>query len=484
MATFRVLVIDDNPYALQTIEGALAGTGYEVETAQNGLDGLAKAAANVPDAILLDLLMPGIDGLEVLRRLREDAVLSEVPVIVVTSLDERPARIDALRAGADDFIGKPVDIAELRARLGTLAKLNRFRRLAAERARLAWVAEGSRDGILLLRPDGTTTWTNESARRLLGLPSPPRDTDVPFLSRALELYEAVPPHSFDGWLDGRPGQEDAFLVRPGTRSAPPLWLRTEILDAGHATLSVRLRDVTATVESFRDGWSVAGALQHKLRTPLNGILGTLEALSGEEPDRSPEDLAEWLALVREAASRLRGHILDLADFGARLTSPDPGDGCAAGEILAAANRAAALAGVAGGVKAEGLAGTPDVLPVSSARLESVFFELFRNSVRAHPDGRPAIELRLFGSDGGVVLEVLDDGVRLPPEVLSRLWAPLYQFEVRSTGEAPGTGLGLTYVALVVSESGGTVKITNREPGPGIQVTFRFHRQQPGRGETP
>lgn len=480
MATFRVLVIDDNPYALQTIVGALAGTGYEVETAQNGLDGLAKAAANVPDTILLDLLMPGIDGLEVLRRVRQDEVLSEVPVIVVTSLDERPARIDALRAGADDFIGKPVDIAELRARLGTLAKLNRFRRLAAERARLAWVAEGSRDGILLLRPDGTITWTNETARRLLGLPSPPRDAGVAFLPRALELYEAVPPQSFDGWLDGRPGKEDAFLVRPGTRSAPPLWLRTEILDAGQATLSVRLRDVTATVESFRDAWSVAGALQHKLRTPLNGILGSLEALSDEEPDRTPEDLAEWLALVREAASRLRGHILDLADFGARLASPDPGAGCAAGDVRTAANRAATLAGVEGGVVTAGVTGAPYVLPLSPARLESVLFELFRNSVRAHPLGRPAVELRLFRSDRGVVLEVLDDGIHLPPEVLSRLWTPLYQFEASTTGEAPGTGLGLTFVALVVSESGGNVEITNREPGPGIQVSFRF-RQQTGDG---
>jgi len=237
--------------------------------------------------------------------------------------------------------------------------------------------------------------------------------------------------------------------------------------------------VTATVGSFRDAWSVAGALQHKLRTPLNGILGSLEALSEEEPDRTAQEMAEWLALVREAARRLRGHILDLAEFGARLASSDPGEGSAGDDVREAAIRAAALAGVEGGVDTEGLAAFPGTLPISSARLESVLFELFRNSVRAHPRTCPSIALRLSRTEDGIALEVLDDGVHLPPEVLARLWTPLYQFEARSTGEAPGTGLGLTYVALVVSESGGVVRIANREPGPGIHVTLMFRQQGPG-----
>lgn len=473
MAAFRVLVIDDNPYALQTIEGALNGTGYQVETALSGAEGLEKAASSPPDAVLLDLLMPGIDGLEVLRRIREDPSLAEVPVIVVTSLDERPARIEALKAGADDFIGKPVNVPELRARLGTLAKLNRFRRLAAERARLSWLAEGSRDGILLLRHDGKTSWTNEAARRLLCLPAPPKDTGQPFVERALALYEPVPPRALDELAGGAAGKPGCFLVRPACGSTPPLWLHVEILDAGQAALSVRLRDVTATVDSFRDAWSVGGTLQHKLRTPLSGILGTLEELCARGAGQSPEELRARLDLARQAADRLRGHLLDLADFGLRLTTPDHGEGASAEGIRQAAERAAALAGAPQGVSRVRVEDGTGSLPISLPRLESILFELFRNSVRAHPEGSPSLELDLRAARGGLALTVSDDGVRLPPEALSGLWRPLYQLDGGVTGEATGTGLGLTYVALVAAEAGGSLHLCNRDPGPGVEVELRF-----------
>jgi len=131
-----VLIIDDEPAAREGLEALLAGENYQLELAVNGLDGLAKAAQVAPDVILLDVMMPGMDGYEVCRRLRADPQLGEVPILMITALDDREARLEGIRAGADDFIAKPYDSVELTARLQSLTRLNRF--AACWRSVSAW----------------------------------------------------------------------------------------------------------------------------------------------------------------------------------------------------------------------------------------------------------------------------------------------------------------------------------------------------------
>lgn len=89
--------------------------------------------ADLPDLILLDVLLPDIDGIEICRRVRAEPLLAEVPVIMITTLNDSDARLNSLKAGADDFITKPVDLIELRARVGSILRLNRYRRLLDER---------------------------------------------------------------------------------------------------------------------------------------------------------------------------------------------------------------------------------------------------------------------------------------------------------------------------------------------------------------
>ncbi len=483
ISAFRVLLIDDNPYALQTVQSALAGTGYDVETATNGADGLEKAARTPPDVILLDLVMPGMSGIEVLKRLRASPVLAEVSIVVVTSLDDRASRLEALGAGADEFLGKPISVPELRARLRTLSKVNRYRRLADERARLTWLAEGSEDGILLLRPDGTTAWTNEAARRLLGLPAPPADAGVSFLERALALYVASPEDAFAGWPPPFAERIDRHLVRPGTAAAAPLWLRVDLFDGGTDGTSICLRDVTPAVSSFRDSWTIGHVLGHKLRTPLNGILGALDVISHDRQTLAPGELDEWVAEMTSQSDRLRQHVLDLLTFSQQTAFIGPEEPCAAAALPGIARRAADLAGIETPVTVTGLGegGGDAPFPLSASRLEPVLFELFRNSLRAHPEGQPSLLLCLRRPEGGgVCLDVLDDGVHLPPEALKSLWRPGYQLEARPTGELPGTGLGLAYVALLVAEAGGSVRLENRSDGPGVRVEIRMRET----GSTP
>ena len=103
--------------------------------AANGAAALEEATRKAPDVILLDVMMPQMDGFEVCRHLRLDPLLAEVAIILVTALEDRPSRLRGLEVGADDFISKPVDVIELRTRIRNVVRLNRYRKLLQERAK-------------------------------------------------------------------------------------------------------------------------------------------------------------------------------------------------------------------------------------------------------------------------------------------------------------------------------------------------------------
>src|SRR5690349_15563274 len=112
-----ILIVDDEPIGRETLAALLHTQGYQLEFASGGAEALSQAAALQPDLILLDVMMPGIDGFEVCRRVRADPAVAEVPIVLVTALDDRGARLEGIEAGADDFVTKPFDRTELRARI-------------------------------------------------------------------------------------------------------------------------------------------------------------------------------------------------------------------------------------------------------------------------------------------------------------------------------------------------------------------------------
>ncbi len=115
----RILVIDDDRKITAFLRRGLVHEGYEVEEAHGGEAGLAAAAATPPDLVVLDIMMPGIDGLEVCRRLRSD---SAVPILMLTARDEVADRVRGLEAGADDYLPKPFAFEELLARVRALLR--------------------------------------------------------------------------------------------------------------------------------------------------------------------------------------------------------------------------------------------------------------------------------------------------------------------------------------------------------------------------
>ncbi len=132
----RILIVDDEPVARITLEALLEQEPYELHFATNGVEGLALAASILPDVVLLDVMMPNLSGFEVCQVIRSTEALGEVPIVLITALDDRASKLAGFNAGADDFVSKPFDGMELLARLRGLTRLNRYRRIADQRRAL------------------------------------------------------------------------------------------------------------------------------------------------------------------------------------------------------------------------------------------------------------------------------------------------------------------------------------------------------------
>lgn len=130
----RVLVVDDTPQNVKLLADILGAKGFVAITAASGEEGLAKVAAEKPDIVLLDVMMPGLSGYEVCRRIRAEPATALLPVVLVTSLDPREERVKGIEAGADDFLPKPIQQAELLARVRSLLRIKTLQDEVARQA--------------------------------------------------------------------------------------------------------------------------------------------------------------------------------------------------------------------------------------------------------------------------------------------------------------------------------------------------------------
>jgi twitching motility two-component system response regulator PilH len=124
MPVKKILVVDDSPTDRQYMLETLAKRGYQVVTAENGEDAIVKAKAELPDLILMDVVMPGLNGYQATRQITRDDATKHIPVIMCTSKGAETDKIWGLRQGANDYLVKPVDPTQLLAKIAQLSAAN------------------------------------------------------------------------------------------------------------------------------------------------------------------------------------------------------------------------------------------------------------------------------------------------------------------------------------------------------------------------
>ena len=293
-----VLVVDDSAANRELIEACLAGVECQVRGAPDGMSALKAIQAAPPDLVLLDVQMPGMDGYEVCRRIKASSISRLIPVVMITALDRTADRIDALDAGADDYMSKPVDRVELVARVRSALRLKGvYDSLdSAEHVIFALAAAvEAKDPFT----EAHTQRVAESARRLgisLGIGGPDLDA----------LYRGGLIHDI-----GKIGVPDAILLKPGP------------LDAGELT-AMHLHPIIGAniVAPLRSGASLLPIIRHHHEhfdgngypdrlvgqsiprlARIVSVCDAFDALCNDRPYRPRKTPDEALAILRSGANR-------------------------------------------------------------------------------------------------------------------------------------------------------------------------------------
>lgn len=468
-----ILIVDDDPLSCETLEALLSCDGYQLEFVNNGAAGLARAAEIKPDVLLLDVMMPLLDGFEVCRRIRQDPFLEEMPVVLITSLDDEDSRLQGLEAGADDFISKPYNRSELRARLRTIVRLNRYRRLQTERARFAWIVDHAQDGYVILDDSDKIVYTNPQARLYLGIDAGVSVQSATFLEIARRQYSPQPETAWASWP--APVSGPRFLVRPETATAAAFWLQVECGPGGmYENLGrvIQLRNITEQVSSFRDIRKFHTMVEHKLRTPLAHLHMSLELLERRIARSGQEEAHKLIANALQGSVRLRAELDDVWQYIQAPVLAARGAGMALQQLQPLLGALCASLGVKKPALHISRESEQKRLTLSPSALELVLGELLENARKFHPRQDPAVEISVRPlSDAAVEICIQDDGITLSPQQLIWAWEPYVQGEKYLTGETSGMGLGLPLVSTVVWQVGGTAHLHNRSDQPGVVVSL-------------
>lgn len=467
----RVLVIDDDLAVRIRIADVVTGAGaFAVHEAEDGASGLEAAIALLPDLILLDIMMPGMSGFEVCLALRADPRTRELPVIVLSAAEESEAMVRALEAGADDFLRKPFSAVELRAKVKTVTKINRFRTLLAERDRFRWLFDHSLEPLIIADQQGCLSYANERARELFGSALEPGSDVATAVSRH---FRAEPADAWAAWRELRiPAGESFVIFHPDTDQIAARWYKVELhaLDGASPQTLLKFTNQTGNVRREIETFTFQHLISHKIRTPLNGIGPILSFLAASEELNCDEGTADLLRLARESTERLEQTLLAILDYQSALSgarnSARPTPPAPLSRILAAAAASAHL-------------DRRIVLPALAAEasqpqvLEVVLTELLENYAKFSFAAREGLQVSLQQSAQRWELRLFAPGPGLPPDVLAQLGRPYAQLERNFSGEIPGMGLGLATIRIHLRSLGGDIVFADHPDRTGLVTTLHL-----------
>ncbi len=483
-----VWIVDDSPLEAELVRRSLVSL-YHVEVFTDGASVIEQFANSPPpDAVILDWQMPGISGLEICRFLRSRPSTLSLPVLILTVHSETADLVRCLAAGADDFLSKPYNAAELSARIAALVRTKRMheRLESAERAVRALLMQLP-EAVISVDSGGRVTFVNLEAQRMLSA------APSALIGRA--LADVLPEFSFDreSPVDEHPRPLPDVIV--GDRIFAPAVRRYAGVDATDATLS--FRDVTSDrrheeergrlLASEREARAQAeeasrakdmflATVSHELRTPLNAILGwTRLVREGVFDDAKRDRALESVERNALAQQKLIEDILDVSriisgKLRLRSSSVDvPATIRAAADSVRPAADSKAIR-----VEMRLDGAIPSVLG-DEDRLQQIVWNLLSNAVKFTPRGGSiAVDAGVDGD--AIVVRVSDTGEGIAPDFLPHIFERFRQADNSTTRVHGGLGLGLSIVRHLVELHGGTIQVESAGRGQGATFTLRL----PGR----
>ena len=501
MTVGRVLVIEDDVNNLDVAQRIIRAAGHEALAATDGAAGIATARAEKPDVILVDLLLPRVDGWTVTKTLREDEWAKTVPIIAVSALAMQQDRARAIEAGCDDFVSKPYAPAELRAVLARFLDDGGTAAQIAARERTQKRATEALGRILVV--DDEPANVELLARRLEALGAESlraMNGEEALAVAAREMPDLI---LLDVMMPGIGGLETCRRLKVNDKTAPiPVIFATALTDAADLSkgfevggvdyirkpiepieLAARVRSAIYTkrlqdelrganetlrkVERSRQ--ELVGMLGHDIRNLANSLVAFLQLVRLGQLDPSRPEFSELLGLSESNVTellRMVNALLDVYKMEEGRLEPDLKLVTLRDLVTKSIQQLAAEARARG---VEMSCETEDVqVCVDETLLVRVFTNLLANSVKHTPSGGKALVESAQPVDGWIVVRVRDTGPGIPAADGDNIFDRFYQTAGgRSRG---GTGLGLAFCKLAVELHGGTIRVANPgQPGAVIEL---------------
>ena len=494
-AAARILIVDDEEPNRFTFESALSLDRHELHLAANGPEACRMAREIMPDLVLLDVMMPGMDGFQVCRRLRADPVLGSVPILLVTALSDHASRLAGIEAGADDFISKPCSLEELRARVRVIARLNRFRAIAEQRGHFEQLFAVAPSALVLVSPEGRVSTANARATELFGpldpaplkgrslfagLPGGTISQIADLVARA-SLDEPGPPGGTQISVPAREG-ERIFNVRATRFEAhgDPLVL----LVLNDVTAEVRAKEKLLVLNEQLDGLvrertaqletanelllSYTAFVSHDLRSPLSVVRGYLSML--ESHGQLPPDAAQLVQGAGVASEMMEGMVANIlamaSDEHHGRVAPVAIDPRPILEKLAWK-----ISSVLPKPRPRIVVGAVPRVYAAAPLVERVFYNLLANAAKyAAKDREALIEIGSTPTATGTAIHVRDNGIGFSPEQAEHIFGAFSRLPDAEHHE--GLGLGLALVSRLIGAHQGKIWAEGR-PGEGATFYVEF-----------
>jgi two-component system cell cycle sensor histidine kinase/response regulator CckA len=495
MGNNTILIIDDDENAIKLLKVMLKSENYNLLSALRGEEGLKIVADTLPDLILLDVLMPEMDGFEVCRRLKQEQKTRIIPVVMITALKEKEFCLKALEEGADDFLSKPVDKTELLARIKSLLRIRTYHNALQEsEERYRNILDNIQESYFEMNLAGELTFFNDSLIEITGYP---RDELMGMNNReytseetAKEMYTIFN----QVYRTGEPAEINDYEILIKGGETRTLELSTNLMkDQDDRPVGFRgiARDVTERLKAEKERkqleaqlqqaqkmetiGTLAGGIAHDFNNLLQGIQGRASLMLMGTASSHPHfehlngivDYVEGGAnLTRQLLGFARGgkYEVKTTDLNELIKNQNKMFGRTKKEITIR------------GKYEENLWSTE----VDRSQIEQVLMNLYINAVQAMPGGGDLyvqteniiidenyIKPFMIKPGKYIKTSVTDTGVGMDKETQQRIFDPF--FTTKEMGR--GTGLGLASVYGIVKNHDGFINVYS-EQGEG--TTFNFY----------